>query len=141
MGFNPDRPMRRRPSDVLLVVAVFYLAAGRLTFECDCSIIYWSLASGGYVGSHYAAGLNDDDGNFGPSLFGNVWFSAANRPGRVELSNAMMQTISSFARNGDGVRLIELTVDIMDLNHLERVRSALRKVQGVIEVERTAPQT
>ena len=40
-------------------------------------------------------------GNFGPSLFGNVWFSTANRPGRVELSNAMMQTISSFARNGD----------------------------------------
>ncbi len=43
--------------------------------------------------------------------------------------------------NGDGVRLIELTVDIMDLNHLERVRSALKKVQGVIEVERSAPQT
>ncbi|MBK7507384.1 MAG: carboxylesterase family protein [Comamonadaceae bacterium] len=40
-------------------------------------------------------------GNFGPSLFSNVWFSTANRPGRVELSNAMMQTISSFARNGD----------------------------------------
>lgn len=40
-------------------------------------------------------------GNFGPSLFGNVWFSTANRPGRVELSAAMMQAVSSFARNGD----------------------------------------
>jgi len=42
--------------------------------------------------------------------------------------------------NGDGIRRIELTVDIVDMKHLERVRSALRKVQGVIEVERVAPQ-
>lgn len=41
---------------------------------------------------------------------------------------------------GDGIRLIEMTVDILDVNHLERVRNALRKVQGVIEVERVAPQ-
>ena len=40
-------------------------------------------------------------GNFGPALFSNVWFSNANRPGRLELSNAMMQTMASFARNGD----------------------------------------
>jgi para-nitrobenzyl esterase len=40
-------------------------------------------------------------GNFGPSLFGNVWFNNANKAGRVELSNAMMQSVSSFARNGD----------------------------------------
>ena len=40
-------------------------------------------------------------GNFGPSLFGNVWFNEANKPGRTELSAAMMQTMSSFARNGD----------------------------------------
>lgn len=40
-------------------------------------------------------------GNFGPSLFGNVWFSDANKPGRLELSAAMQQAISSFARNGD----------------------------------------
>jgi GTP pyrophosphokinase len=41
---------------------------------------------------------------------------------------------------GDGLRRIELTVDIVDLRHLERVRSALRRVAGVIEVERIAPQ-
>ena len=40
-------------------------------------------------------------GNFGPSLFGNVWFNTANRPGRIELSAAMMQTVGNFARNGD----------------------------------------
>ncbi|HEX7889028.1 MAG TPA: carboxylesterase family protein [Ramlibacter sp.] len=40
-------------------------------------------------------------GNFGPSLFGNVWFNTANAPGRLELSAAMMQTVSAFARNGD----------------------------------------
>jgi para-nitrobenzyl esterase len=40
-------------------------------------------------------------GNFGPSLFGNVWFSEANRPGRLELSATVMQTLSTFARNGD----------------------------------------
>jgi para-nitrobenzyl esterase len=40
-------------------------------------------------------------GNFGPSLFGNVWFSTANRPGRLELSASVMQTLGSFARSGD----------------------------------------
>jgi para-nitrobenzyl esterase len=40
-------------------------------------------------------------GNFGPSLFSNVWFGTANAPGRLELSAAMMQTLGSFARNGD----------------------------------------
>jgi GTP diphosphokinase / guanosine-3',5'-bis(diphosphate) 3'-diphosphatase len=36
----------------------------------------------------------------------------------------------------DGVRRIDLTVDITDLKHLERVASALKAVEGVIEVER-----
>lgn len=40
-------------------------------------------------------------GNFGPSLFGKVWFNDANRPGRMELSASMMQTMSAFARSGD----------------------------------------
>jgi para-nitrobenzyl esterase len=40
-------------------------------------------------------------GNFGPSLFANVMFSNANRPGRLELSDAMMKTLAAFARNGD----------------------------------------
>lgn len=40
-------------------------------------------------------------GNFGPSLFGNVWFSTANRPGRLELSAAMMETVGTFARSGN----------------------------------------
>lgn len=40
-------------------------------------------------------------GTFGPSLFSNVMNSTANRPGRLELSDAMMKSISAFARNGD----------------------------------------
>lgn len=43
--------------------------------------------------------------------------------------------------NGAGLRRIELTVDIQDLKHLDRVRSALRKVHGVLEVERITPQS
>ncbi|MCI0662279.1 MAG: bifunctional (p)ppGpp synthetase/guanosine-3',5'-bis(diphosphate) 3'-pyrophosphohydrolase [Acidobacteria bacterium] len=38
----------------------------------------------------------------------------------------------------DGIRRIDLTVDITDMNHLERVSSAIKSVQGVIEVERLA---
>ncbi|MCG3159698.1 MAG: GTP pyrophosphokinase [Acidobacteria bacterium] len=36
----------------------------------------------------------------------------------------------------DGTRKIDLTVDVSDLQHLERVVSALKGVEGVIEVER-----
>ncbi|MFT3801145.1 MAG: carboxylesterase family protein [Burkholderiaceae bacterium] len=40
-------------------------------------------------------------GTFGPSLFSNVANSTANRPGRLALSNAMMQSVAAFARRGD----------------------------------------
>lgn len=40
-------------------------------------------------------------GNFGPSLFSNVANSSANRPGRLELSDAMMKSLGAFARRGD----------------------------------------
>lgn len=40
-------------------------------------------------------------GNFGPSLFANVTNSAANRPGRLALSGAMMASLGAFARTGD----------------------------------------
>jgi len=36
----------------------------------------------------------------------------------------------------DGTRRIDLTIDVNDLQHLERVVSALKGVEGVIEVER-----
>jgi GTP pyrophosphokinase len=36
----------------------------------------------------------------------------------------------------DGIRKIDLTVDISDVKHLERVSSALKSVEGVLEVER-----
>ncbi len=40
-------------------------------------------------------------GNFGPSLYANISFSRANRAGRLDLSARMMQSIGSFARDGD----------------------------------------
>jgi para-nitrobenzyl esterase len=40
-------------------------------------------------------------GNFGPSLFANIMNTDANRPGRLELSSAMMHSIGTFARRGD----------------------------------------
>jgi GTP pyrophosphokinase len=36
----------------------------------------------------------------------------------------------------DGIRRIDLTVDITDMKHLDRVAGALKGVEGVIEVER-----
>jgi para-nitrobenzyl esterase len=40
-------------------------------------------------------------GNFGPSLFSRIANSTANRPGRLELSEAMMQSLGAFAHTGD----------------------------------------
>lgn len=40
-------------------------------------------------------------GNFGPSVFANATNTEANRPGRLALSAAMMQSVSAFMRNGD----------------------------------------
>ena len=40
-------------------------------------------------------------GNFGPSLYSNISYTTANRPGRLALSEAMMRSIGAFARSGD----------------------------------------
>ena len=40
-------------------------------------------------------------GNFGPSVISNVMNTAANRPGRLDLSDAMMKSLGAFAKNGD----------------------------------------
>ena len=40
-------------------------------------------------------------GNFGPSLFSKVANSTANKPGRLDLSAAMMSSVAAFARAGD----------------------------------------
>ena len=40
-------------------------------------------------------------GNFGPSVFGAILATRANRPGRLALSAAMMDSIAAFARHGD----------------------------------------
>lgn len=40
-------------------------------------------------------------GNFGPSLWANISFTRANAPGRLALSQAMMQSLGTFAREGN----------------------------------------
>jgi para-nitrobenzyl esterase len=40
-------------------------------------------------------------GNFGPSLMANIMNTAANKPGRLELSESMMRSIGAFAKRGD----------------------------------------
>lgn len=40
-------------------------------------------------------------GNFGPSLYSTIPFSRVNRACRLDLSAQMMQSIGSFARDGD----------------------------------------
>jgi para-nitrobenzyl esterase len=40
-------------------------------------------------------------GNFGPSLFSNIANSTANKPGRLDLSDAMMKSVGAFAASGD----------------------------------------
>ena len=40
-------------------------------------------------------------GNFGPSLFASIANSTANKPGRLDLSDAMMKSVGAFAKNGD----------------------------------------
>jgi GTP pyrophosphokinase len=40
------------------------------------------------------------------------------------------------ARTGDNRANIDVTVDIVDLEHLEKVVASLRKIEGVFEVER-----
>ncbi|MFT4101044.1 MAG: carboxylesterase family protein [Burkholderiaceae bacterium] len=52
-------------------------------------------------GAAHAFDLSFVFGTFGPSLFSNVTNSTVNRPGRLALSNAMMQSVAAFARSGD----------------------------------------
>jgi para-nitrobenzyl esterase len=40
-------------------------------------------------------------GNFEPSLFSNMISSTVNQAGRLQLSDAMMQSTAAFAKNGD----------------------------------------
>ncbi len=49
-----------------------YLAAGRITYEDDDGVIYWSLSYGGtaYTGPTTGSSWNDVDGDFGPPFDG-----------------------------------------------------------------------
>jgi len=40
-------------------------------------------------------------GNFGPSLYSRISFTRANEPGRLALSQSMMQSLAAFAGSGN----------------------------------------
>jgi para-nitrobenzyl esterase len=64
----------------------------------------WALEPAPWIdvyGAAHAFDLPFIFGNFGPSLFSNAVNSTANKPGRLELSNAMMSSIAAFAKKGD----------------------------------------
>jgi para-nitrobenzyl esterase len=68
-------------------------------YQCN-----WSLEPQPWndvYGAAHAFDLPFIFGNFGPSVFSNAVNSTANRPGRLDLSNAMMSSIAAFAKNGD----------------------------------------
>jgi para-nitrobenzyl esterase len=68
-------------------------------YQCN-----WSLEPAPWIdvyGAAHAFDLPFIFGNFGPSVFSNAVNSTANRPGRLDLSNAMMSSIAAFAKNGD----------------------------------------
>lgn len=52
-------------------------------------------------GAAHAADLPFVFGNFGPSLYSRVSFTRANAPGRLALSQAMMQSLAVFAETGN----------------------------------------
>ena len=52
-------------------------------------------------GAAHAFDLPFAFGNFGSSLYANIWYTRANQAGRLALSDAMMRSIGAFARTGD----------------------------------------
>ena len=66
-------------------------------FDWDAEPAPWN----DIYGAAHAFDLPFIFGNFGPSLFSNIANSTANRPGRLELSDAMMKSLGAFAERGD----------------------------------------
>jgi GTP pyrophosphokinase len=52
------------------------------------------------------------------------------------ISNVQSNIQNLEARSGDNRAFIDVTLDIVDVEHLEKVVSSLRKIEGVYEVER-----
>jgi para-nitrobenzyl esterase len=52
-------------------------------------------------GAAHAFDLGFLFGNFGPNVFSNAQYSTANKPGRLALSSAMMNSLGAFASSGD----------------------------------------
>jgi len=65
----------------------------------------------------------------------------ADRQGLLaEVTSAISDVHSNIqnieARTGDNQALIDVTLDIVDMQHLESIVSSLKKIEGVFEVQR-----
>jgi GTP pyrophosphokinase len=56
----------------------------------------------------------------------------------ISSGHSNIQTLET--RTGDNRAFIDLTLDIVDLDHLEKIISQLRKIEGVYEVARVTRQ-
>ena len=52
------------------------------------------------------------------------------------ISNVRSNIQNIEARTGDDKASIDVTLDIVDVDHLDQIVSSLRKIDGVFEVER-----
>ena len=57
---------------------------------------------------------------------------------RIAYSNTNIKNMEAHTDDGKRAR-IDVTVEISDVKHLERVIKSLRGVEGVLDVERAAP--
>lgn len=68
---------------------------------------------------------------------------AEDRPGILAALMSVIAEIkiniqSTSARTSDGRGIIDISIEVFDVRHLEKVRSALKSVSGVIDVERVS---
>lgn len=70
--FNYTEPSLTADFALSNAIPASYLDAGRITYEGDDGVIYWSLSFGGqsYTGQTTGSAFNDTDGEFGPSFDG-----------------------------------------------------------------------
>ena len=114
-GVSPDFVMTN-------LIPAAYLAAGRLTWESDGGVIYWSLSWGGaaYMGSTTGNTANDADGDFGPS-FGAALPSTTNQAlqftgglGAASTNNAADYSVSAgdatFTNNAGGTGTVPVVL-------------------------------
>ncbi len=74
------------------LIPASYLAGGKLTFESDSGVIYWSLSWGNYTGPQTGDLSNDSNGNFGPPVAGPFPTAGTSALRFINAANALSTT-------------------------------------------------